>query len=252
MPTSSSCTQQFLYEFTEQSLTATLDCLERALAIDPAYAQAMAMAAYCHAERRLQGWTRDPPSEIAAGIRLALRAAELGLDNGNALWMAGFAIWHLALDAQRGKDLAYRSLKLNPNSASAIATAAWIEATTGQSAKALELSERAERLSPRDPRGWVIAVGFCSAYLAERRFKDAVAWAEKALLQNPRSAVALRILAAGLAQLGMTDRAAATLRQALTFDHQLTISNLRARLPFMAEALWNTYAGGLRLAGLPE
>src|SRR5262245_23429852 len=42
--------QALEYEYTEQSLTAALLCLEQAVAIDPGYAPAMAFAAYCYAE----------------------------------------------------------------------------------------------------------------------------------------------------------------------------------------------------------
>ena len=45
------------------SLAAALGCLGRAIAIDPSYAPAMALAAYCYAERRQQGWAKDPEAE---------------------------------------------------------------------------------------------------------------------------------------------------------------------------------------------
>jgi len=244
--------QQLVYEFTDQSLTSALGCLDQALAIDPNYPQAMGLAAYCYAERRLQGWTQDLPSEIAAGIRLALRAVEIAIDDGNVLWMSGFAVWHCALDAPRAKDLAYRSLALNPNSASALATAAWIEVTTGQIAEGLELFNRAERLSPRDPRGWMISIGFATAFLAERKFEQAIAYSEKALVENPRSAVALRILVSCLAHLGQMERTTRLMQDVLRIDAQLTVSKMHARLPFMDDRLWKVYAAGLRLAGLPE
>jgi len=48
------------YEFTEQSLAAALICLKQAIAIDPTYAPALALAAYCCVERRVQGWAKDP------------------------------------------------------------------------------------------------------------------------------------------------------------------------------------------------
>ena len=51
--------QQFEYEFTKESFEAALRCLEQALKIDPNYAQAMALAAYCYAERSQQGWLKD-------------------------------------------------------------------------------------------------------------------------------------------------------------------------------------------------
>ena len=51
--------QQLEYECTEESLTAALGCLKDALAIDPAYAPAMALAAYCYAGGSIQGWSHD-------------------------------------------------------------------------------------------------------------------------------------------------------------------------------------------------
>jgi hypothetical protein len=119
----------------------------------------MALAAYCHGERRHQAWVQDVEAEAAEGLRLALRAVELGKDDGNVLWMAAFAVRHLAMDAHRAKQFADRSLQLNPNSAIALAIAAWIEVGMGNWAKALELARRAE-VSPRrfafSQRAWQI------------------------------------------------------------------------------------------------
>ena len=44
------------HQFTEESFNAALGCLEKALTIDPSYAPALAMTAYCYAHRRQQGW----------------------------------------------------------------------------------------------------------------------------------------------------------------------------------------------------
>jgi hypothetical protein len=51
--------QQLEYEFTAQSLAEAIRCLKQALALDPSYAQAMALAAYCYGERRHQAWVQD-------------------------------------------------------------------------------------------------------------------------------------------------------------------------------------------------
>jgi tetratricopeptide (TPR) repeat protein len=101
------------YECTEHSLSVALDCLEQAIAIDPSYAPAMAMAAYCRAERRQQAWATDAQAETAAGLRLAMRAVELGKDDPNVLWMAAFAIRILGADARRALELVNRPLELN-------------------------------------------------------------------------------------------------------------------------------------------
>jgi hypothetical protein len=103
------------YEFTEESLGQALACLKEALAIDPGYAPATALAGYCQAERRVQGWMREPSTEITEGLRLATRAVELGKDDGNVLLMASWAVRHLANDGRRARELAARSLLINPN-----------------------------------------------------------------------------------------------------------------------------------------
>jgi TolB-like protein len=245
--------QQLEYEFTEESLAGALRCLAEALAIDPSYAPAMALAAYCYGERGIQGWSKDLPGEAAEGLRLASRAVELGKDDGNVLWMAAYAVWRLAQDAQRARELAYRSLRFNPNSAIALAIAAWTERAMAQFGKAIELFHRAERLSPRDPRGWLIATGLASAHFYEGHFDEAAAWAEAALVQNPRFTIALRTLAASLARLGQTEKAAAVVAELLKIEPQFTLAGLRARVPSLGRPpLGHVFLDALRLAGLPE
>jgi tetratricopeptide (TPR) repeat protein len=244
---------QLEYEFTKESLAAALHRLTEALAIDPSYAPALALAAYCHGERRIQGWEQDLAAEAAEGLRLAWRAVELGKDDSSVLWMAAYAVWRLAQDAPRARELAYRSLHFNPNSAIALAIMGWTERAMGNFGKAIELFHRAERLSPRDPRGWLIAAGLASAHFYERHFAEAASWAQAALLQNPRFTVALRILAASLARLGERQKAANVVRELLNIEPHFTITDLRARVRSLDEATWaNAFLDALRLAGLPE
>ena len=106
--------QQLEYECTEESLAAALGCLKEALAIDPSYAPAMALTAHCYAGGSIQGWSHDVEVDAEEGLRLALRALELGKDDGNVLWMAGLchaASWPGCAACKR---LAYRSLRPEP------------------------------------------------------------------------------------------------------------------------------------------
>src|SRR5262249_8751863 len=146
--------KQLEYDFTEESLSAAIRCIETALKIDSSYALAMALGAYCYAERHVQGWT-DSPADDTNWLRLALRAVELGKDDTDVLWMSAYAVWRLEKNAQRAKELAYRSLHNNPNSVIALTMIGWMEATSGNSSKAFELIERAQRLNPCSPRDWL-------------------------------------------------------------------------------------------------
>ena len=96
--------QQLEYEYTADSLTAALENVKRALALDPSYAPAMALGAYCYTERRQQGWAQDAVQEVIEGACLASRAVEFGKNDGNVLWMSAYAIWNLAMDTPRAEE----------------------------------------------------------------------------------------------------------------------------------------------------
>jgi len=226
--------------------------LEQDLTIDPNYAQAMASAAYCYAERSQQGWMKDNARETAEGIRLAARAVELANNDANVLWMAAYTARQLSMNAQLAGELAYRSLQLNTNSAMALATTGWIEAILNEPAKALDNLRRANRLSPRDPRAWFIATGIGMALYIANQFDEAIVWLRKALAQNPRSAIALRLLAASLTHLGQKDLASDVIRQLLKIEPHLTISSLRARFQVVDKNIWEKFSEDLRRSGLPE
>jgi TolB-like protein len=244
--------QQLHYEFTEEAFSAAIQCLHQALAIDPSYAPAMALAAYCYVERRLQGWPQNPEAEAVVGHRLATRAVDLARDDANALWMAAWAIRVLGKDPSRAGELLRLSLQLNPNSVMALTAAAWSESLLGNPTEALQLLDRAERISPRDPRAWLMASARANAHFMGDQYSEAASWARKALARNPRSTRALRILGMSLAILGEMDKAAEVIREVLTIEPGLTISKMRARLDFWTEAAWKKPAEALRLAGLPE
>jgi len=244
--------QQLEFDFTEESIETALRHLKQALDLDPTYAPAMALAAYCYGWRRTQGWTKDATAETAEGLRLVSCALELGKFDANVLWMCAYGGWQLGLDDKRVLELAYGAVETNPNSAIALTVAGRTEALLGQYAKGKELLGRAQRLSPRDPRAWVMAQGLVFACLGEGKFEEGAVWARKALAQNPRNTGAMRLLAANLAHLGQIDAAKQLIADNLRIEPDLTISKFRTRRVFMHDDLWQKFSQGLRLAGLPE
>jgi TolB-like protein/Flp pilus assembly protein TadD len=245
----------FEHDFTPESMRAALDCLHQALAIDPGYAPAMAAAAYCHAQRHFQGWIGADDSHRSEGLALAQRAIERMPNDPQILWMAAFAIWNLA-DTQTAKDAAIelfrRSLAINPNSATALALSGWIETMRGEQQAGRALLDRARLLNPLDPHGWFVAGALAIADIIDGNYSGAIAWADKALLQNRRFAVALRALAVALVKTGQHERAAQVVEELLTIEPELTVSAFFTRIPVPVEAMAKTYAEALKAAGLPE
>ena len=133
-----------------------------------------------------------------------------------------------------------------------LATAGYIEKNWGSADKGLELLYRAERLSPRELRGWSVTQAIASAYFRAGRFDECISRCRRALNHSPRNAMTLRLLAAGLAKRGRQTEAAQVAREALAIEPHLTLTKLRARSMHLSAEWWSEYSAALRVAGIPE
>jgi tetratricopeptide (TPR) repeat protein len=225
-------------------MTAALECLDQALAIDPVYAQAMAAAAYCRAQCHFQGWTQQDDTDRAEAVRMAWRSAELAPNDAQILWMAAFAVWNMArTERERAREMFSRSLLINPNSAMALTLSGWIETMCGNLDAGRAMVMRAQRLNPRDPRGWLMAGVMAIAAVVDEDYAAALSWAERALAQNRRFAVALRVAAVAHVRLGRQDRARQPSRRCWR-------SSLNSRSQDFSHAyrcLWNEWRGSTRM-----
>ena len=132
----------------------------RALAIDPSYAPATGLSAWC---RVLQLTNRamlsDPEESLAEGVRIARRAIESGNEDPDALWMGGWTILTLGDDRAAGLSAIDHALRLNPNSALAWNFLDWAQSFHNRSAPAIDALEQAMRLSPLDRLRWGVLRG---------------------------------------------------------------------------------------------
>lgn len=242
-----------LAAFTAESLLAALDHFEQALVVDPDYAQALAAAAYTRAQCHFQGWMHQTDTDRRAAVSAAWRAVEIAPEDAQVLWMAAFAIWNMAgVDRERARILFRRSLLINPNSAMALTLAGWIETMCGNRDEGRAMALRAQKLNPRDPRGWLMSGVLALASVIDEDYAEAARLAEQALAQNGRFAVALRVLAVALVKLGQTEQARIAVGTLLRVEPDLTVSAFFARIPVPLASMARTYAESLQIAGLPE
>src|SRR3954466_1158678 len=118
-------------------------------------------------------------------------------------------------DIKLAKELVEHALRLNPNSASAWAFALGIESQLGNPARALEFLGRAERLSPRDSDKWKFCTRMAHAHFLDGQLDRALAFVQKGLIQKPRYAGGLRMLAVILVRLGRQAEARGVVQQML-------------------------------------
>ena len=237
---------------TREAINVSLPFFYNAIQLDPDFASAYGMAAWCHFWRKLNNWMTDRSKEIAEGTRLARRAVELGRDDAVALARSATALHHFVGDVDRSIALLDRALMLNPNLASAWFLGGFLRVWRGEPDGAIEHFARATRLNPLDPEMYRMQAGMALAHLFAGRFSDASSWAEKAFSHLPSFLLVVSIIAASHALAGRPDEAQRAMSHLRQLDPTLRVSNLADWLPFHRPEDLATFANGLRRAGLPE
>jgi len=237
---------------TREAIDEALTLFEQAIKLDPDFAPAYAMAAWCYVWRKVNGWMTETPREVAEGAELARRAVELGRDDAVALTRAGHALAHLAGDLDGGIALLDRAVMLNPNLAPAWFLGGFLRVWNGEHDSAIEHFARAMRLSPLDPESYRMQAGMAMAHMFEGRLDAAASWAEKAFRDLPSFLLVAAIVAASHALTGRTEEGRRAMDHLRQLDPSLRISNLTEWLPIQRAEDLAIFADGLRKAGLPE
>jgi TolB-like protein len=241
------------YLWTREGMSEALRMFYRAIELDPDFAAAHGMAAWCYGARKSYCWMNDRVQEIAETARLARRAVELGRDDAAALSAGGYTLAYVVGDLDDGAAFIDRALALNPNLAAAWYHSGVARNWLGEPDSAIERLARAMRLSPLDPLiGWM-QVATAHAHVFAGRYDVASSWAEMALRDRPDHLNALRIAAASNALAGRLEQAQKALARLRELDPARRVSNLRDTMgPYRRPEDVARYEEGLRRAGLPE
>jgi len=242
------------HKYTEEGMGEAIALLKRALALDPSYAPAAAMIGWCRMFQRLQGWWPLTDVEIAEAVHLARQAIEAGKDDPDALWMGSQVIAFVSGDHDTAAGVIDRALMLNPNCAHAWMVRGYISFYQVRPGPAVEAFERAMRLSPLDPLGYLFTAGLGFAHLAQGRYEEAVQWVDRSLRELPRYGASIRIKVVLCVRLGRIEEARYWLGRMLELQPGMTIAWFKeyaAAMRFPAE-FFALYVEALRTAGLPE
>jgi adenylate cyclase len=241
------------YQRTKESTSEALRMFYRAIELDPDFALAHGVAAFCYCFRKVNSWMTDREQEIAETARLARRTVELGRDDAAALAAAGLALAYVVGNLDDGAAFIDRALAINPNLAAAWRSSGSVRIWLGEPDLAIEHLARAMRLSPLDPLIANMEAETGYGHFFAGRYDAASSWAGMALRDRPDYINALRIAAASNALAGRLDQAQKALARWRQLDPALRLSNLRDRIgPYRRPEDLARQEEGLRKAGLPE
>jgi TolB-like protein len=241
-----------IHKGTKEANGEALKSFNRAIELDPEFASAYGMAAYCYVWRKTNGWMTNPTQETSEASRLARRAVELGGDDAVALCRAGHALGYVVGDLVAGTELVDRGLELNPNLAAGWFASGWMRNYLGEPDQAIEHLARAMRFSPLDPQIAWMQGGTAFAHFIAGQYDEASYWANKALVGRPDYPTALRLAAASDALAGRLEEARNAIERLRQIDPTLRVSNLKDRIPLRRADDLSRYEEGLRKAGLPD
>ncbi len=241
-----------VYPAAKDASGEALQLFYKAVELDPGFASAYGMAAWCYAWRMLNGWMVDRAKEVAETARLARQAVELGKDDAIALTMGGFALALVVHEVEDGAAFIDRALILNPNLAAGWYLSAWVNLYLGNPEVTVERSTRAIRLSPLDRVAFLAYTQMAAGHFWAGRYDEASSWAEKGLREQGNWAGAARVAAASHALAGRLDQAQKAMARLRQIDPALRVSDIRHMFPFRRPEDIARYEEGLRKAGLPE
>jgi adenylate cyclase len=241
-----------LYRFEEDKFMQALPLFQRAMALDPTYAMAHALAAGWHSVRFNQGLSIDPMADMREAERLSRMALTLDRFDPYALSLCGHLRAFLFRDYDYAIELFDRALAASPSSAIAWLRSSATFSYIGETREARRRGDNGLRLSPYDAHVFYSYSIVALAAYAAGDYAEAASWARRSAALNPRFTANLRFLAASGAASGNTHEARQAADALLRVHPEFSAMRFAEGYAFRDPAKRRLFGEHLVLAGLPK
>jgi TolB-like protein/cytochrome c-type biogenesis protein CcmH/NrfG len=222
--------------------------LEKAIAIDPDYGQALGVLATSHIFGAHMGWA-DMRKVVPLAERAALAAVEADTEDPWA--HHGLAYTYLFKGRYDDSIAEFElSIELNPNSSLTHAFYGLALCYCGRWQDGDQAVRRALRLSPRDPSSALYNGVFAYAQFIGRNYNEAIRLARESLRQRGDFVGAHRVLTAAAGMAGQRELASAALQGLLRAQPNISLEWIAHEMPLKEPADRAHYLEGFRRAGL--
>src|SRR5580704_7253271 len=236
------------WRVTRQDNVVAQALLEKAIAIDPNYGQALGVLATSYTFSAHMGW-----ADMAAIVPIAERAALASIQADSEDPWAHHALGSVSLFKRRFEDSlgAFESaLSLNPNFSLAQGYYGLALSYCGRWQEACVAAQRALRLSPRDPFAAIFCGIAAYSHFVGRNYDEAIRLATEGIRQRGDFVGGHRVLTAAAGMAGRDDLAKAALRELERAQPNISLGWLASHMPIRYDADREHYLEGFRRAGL--
>ncbi|SFH18371.1 adenylate cyclase [Ensifer sp. OV372] len=236
---------RLLTEESPQTAREAYVLLQRAVELEPSYAEALGLLAY----NRWLAWTHfgepeDPNRQMA--VTFAQKAVDLDPNDAGCRYVLGTILAYERRWEESEAAFA-KALDLDPNHADTWAAMSDMSVLDGRVADGLAQIEKALRLNPY-PACWYL----CHLGQAQYAARDYEAAAATLRRKDTYRTNSRKFLAATLAQLGHLEEARREAELFLIAHPHFTIGHWLSSQPLRDASVRDHFADGFRKAGLPE
>ncbi len=232
-------------------IEAAKDLLDRAIAVEPEYADAYALLADWHTLTMTHGWRPDRQHAVQEVDRAARRALALDSENCRAVMFHAHRRSLLHRDFDGAMTLFNRGTSAWPGSAHMWLWSSYSFAYVGDAKEAVRRVSRALELSPRDREAHEFYSAMCVAHYTGGDYVEAAQWGLRAIGEPRVLGATLRWTAAALAASGNLEAARSVVHRAMQEIPNQRVSVVVQNSPYRDINKRHAYGEHMLLAGLP-
>jgi adenylate cyclase len=234
-------------ETKKEALGRARQMFERALELDPMYAEAYAGLGGTYFNEWFFQWNLNRAQTLERALELSQGAITLD----DSLSVPHYVLAHIYLwNRQHDQAIAEirRAITLDPNFSDNYLELGIILVSAGQPEEAIEVIKKGMRLNPRYSGAYPANLGW--AYREAGRYAEALAPLQEAITLAPNFQPAHGILAGCYAELGRQEEAQAQAAEVLRLNPNYSLEVMRRNLPYKDPAALERFIAGQHKAGL--
>ena len=205
---------------TKRDNEAARQWTEKAIELDPQFAEAYAFAGWTYSNEALNQFSDDPQMDFERSNQMAQKALALDDSNADAHALLARNDW-----AQRRFDQAVAdaqsAVAINPNYAQSYSILSEALNVSGRHEEALSAVQKAARLDPTHPSFYALWIGL--AYNGMGRYQDAVSALKQCIEDYPNNIFAHLGLAIAYEELGQDGQARAEAAETMRINPQFAL-----------------------------